>query len=42
VGRLFGPVMILWFVVLAVTGVRAIMLHPRCWLRSIRATALFC
>src|SRR3984893_13883053 len=28
VGRLFGPVMILWFVVLAVTGVRAIMLHP--------------
>src|ERR1700732_2644764 len=28
VGRLFGPVMILWFLVLAVTGVRAIMLHP--------------
>jgi KUP system potassium uptake protein len=28
VGRLFGPVMILWFIVLAVTGVRAIMLHP--------------
>jgi KUP system potassium uptake protein len=28
VGRLFGPVMILWFAVLAVTGVRAIMLHP--------------
>jgi KUP system potassium uptake protein len=28
VGRLFGPVMIVWFAVLAVTGVRAIMLHP--------------
>src|ERR1700736_2549241 len=28
VGRLFGPVMILWFLVLAVTGFRAIMLHP--------------
>jgi KUP system potassium uptake protein len=28
VGRLFGPVMILWFAVLAVTGVQAIMLHP--------------
>jgi KUP system potassium uptake protein len=28
VGRLFGPVMILWFVVIAVTGFRAIMLHP--------------
>jgi len=28
VGRLFGPVMILWFAVLAVTGVQAIILHP--------------
>jgi KUP system potassium uptake protein len=28
VGRLFGPVMILWFVALAVTGVSAIRLHP--------------
>ena len=28
VGRLFGPVMILWFVVIAVTGARAIALHP--------------
>src|SRR6266850_8501618 len=28
VGRLFGPVMILWFIALAVTGVQAIMLHP--------------
>lgn len=28
VGRLFGPVMILWFVVIAVTGVLAIARHP--------------
>jgi len=28
VGRLFGPVMILWFVVIAVTGAIAIMRHP--------------
>src|SRR6266850_860856 len=28
VGRLFGPVMILWFVALAVTGASAIRLHP--------------
>jgi KUP system potassium uptake protein len=28
VGRLFGPVMIVWFIVLAVTGVSAIRLHP--------------
>lgn len=28
VGRLFGPVMILWFVVIAVTGVGAISRHP--------------
>ena len=28
VGRLFGPVMILWFVVIAVTGARAIARHP--------------
>jgi KUP system potassium uptake protein len=28
VGRLFGPVMILWFVVLAILGVRAIANHP--------------
>jgi KUP system potassium uptake protein len=29
VGRLFGPIMVLWFVVLAVTGVRGIMQHPQ-------------
>jgi KUP system potassium uptake protein len=28
VGRLFGPVMALWFLVLAVTGLRAIVDHP--------------
>jgi KUP system potassium uptake protein len=28
VGRLFGPVMLLWFVTLAVLGVRQIMAHP--------------
>ena len=28
VGRLFGPVMILWFLVIAVTGARAIARHP--------------
>jgi KUP system potassium uptake protein len=29
VGKLFGPVMILWFVVLAIGGVRAIARHPQ-------------
>ena len=29
VGRLFGPVMVLWFVVLAYTGAESIMRHPQ-------------
>ena len=29
VGRLFGPIMVLWFVVLAVTGVQGILQHPQ-------------
>ncbi len=29
VGRLFGPVMIVWFAVLAIVGVRAILVEPR-------------
>lgn len=28
VGRLFGPIMALWFIVLAVTGVQAMLRHP--------------
>ena len=37
VGRLFGPVMILWFIVLAVTGIRQIAQHPGI-LRSLSPT----
>ena len=29
VGRLFGPVMCLWFLVIAIVGLRGIILHPR-------------
>jgi KUP system potassium uptake protein len=29
VGRLFGPIMVLWFLVLAVTGVQGILQHPQ-------------
>jgi KUP system potassium uptake protein len=29
VGRLFGPVMLLWFAVIAVCGIRGIMAHPQ-------------
>lgn len=39
VGRLFGPVMVLWFVTLAVLGVRAIVQYPTCcspWIRGMR------
>ena len=28
VGRLFGPIMVLWFIVLAVLGVRSMLQHP--------------
>jgi KUP system potassium uptake protein len=28
IGRLFGPIMLLWFAVLAVLGIRSIVLHP--------------
>ena len=28
IGRLFGPIMLVWFVVLAVLGIRSIVLHP--------------
>jgi KUP system potassium uptake protein len=28
IGRLFGPIMVVWFVVLAALGVRSIVLHP--------------
>ena len=34
VGRLFGPIMVLWFIVLAVTGLRrAAAAIRRCWWR---------
>ena len=36
IGNVFGPVMLLWFVVIAALGVGGILRHPRCSPRSIR------
>ena len=38
IGKFFGPVMILWFVVIAWLGLMAIATGPRSWPRSIPCT----
>ncbi len=40
IGRLFGPVMTLWFVVIGLLGLSGVTQQfPACWRRSIRAMA---
>ena len=40
VGRLFGPVMAVWFITLALSGLRMCSRSPGCWRRSIPRYAL--
>jgi KUP system potassium uptake protein len=42
VGRLFGPVMIVWFLTLALLGIMAIVRRPPCCWQSIRCMDSVC
>jgi KUP system potassium uptake protein len=40
IGRLFGPIMTLWFVAIGTLGLLSIIRHPACWQRSTPAMGL--
>ncbi len=43
IGKIFGPVMALWFLAIAALGVRGIINIPRyCWPSTLRTASRFC